>query len=118
MHARTRPRTYIVEAFEGSTDVRAVAQARDRLRAACADLGATGRTVEYLGLLFVPQDELILHLFISTGPEGVRDVSRRAAIRVERIVESLAVGMPADGTLVVPSLAGCAPAAGWPTRRG
>jgi hypothetical protein len=118
MSGSTGSRIYLVESFAGSAGESAVAEARDRLRAACADLRATGTAVDYLGALLVPQDELILHLFASPEADGVRDASRRAAIRVERVVESVAMGLPPDGTLVVPARPGGVTARELPTRRG
>ncbi len=117
MSGSTGSRTYLLESFAGSGDERAVARARDRLSAACADLRATGTAVEYLGAIFVPQDELVLHVLLSSGAEGVRDASRRAAIRVERCVEAVAVGPQPDGSLVVPARPRAVTAREPPTRR-
>lgn len=97
-------RTFLVECFAASTDEGAVPRARDRLRSACADLRAEGTVIEYLGALLVPQDELVLHAFVSAGADEVRRASRRAALRVERIVESVAVGASPDGAVIVPGM--------------
>lgn len=113
-----RAHTYLVESFEGSPDEGSLAGARDRLRSACAELRASGRAVEYLGALVVPQDELVLHLFRSSEADGVRDACRQAAISVERIVESMAVGAQTHGTLVVPAQPGGVRPGETPPQRG
>jgi hypothetical protein len=118
MNTGGRSHTYVVESFEDAADAGAVTGARDRLRTACRQLRSAGRSVEYLGALFVPKDELILHLFISTQADEVLDASRLATVRVERIVRSVAVGTAADGTLIVPSLLRGSAAEGRPTDPG
>ncbi len=118
MNGSTGTRIYLVESFAGSKDEGGVAEACDRLRAACADLRAAGTAVECLGALFVPQDELVLHVFVSPEVEGVRDASRRAAVRVERIVESVAIGPPPHGTLIVADHPRGVTAREQPVRRG
>ena len=118
MNGSTGSRIYLVESLAGSEDDGAVAEMCDRLRAACADLRAAGTAVDYLGALFVPQDELVLHVFVSPEVQGVRDASRRAAVRVERIVESVAIGPPPRGTLIVPARPGSVTAGEQPPCRG
>lgn len=118
MQETARSHTYLVECFDGSLGTGAAAGASDRLRSACAELRAAGTAVEYLGALLVPQDELVLHLFVSPGTDGVLEASRRADLRVERIVESLASGPPPGGPLVVPARQGGDPRGEQPTDRG
>ena len=118
MQGATRSHTYLVECFEGSSHAGATAGASDRLRSACAELRAAGTAVEYLGALLVPQDELALHVFVSPGTDGVLEASRRADLSVERIVESVVVGLRPGGALVVPSRQGGLTPATQPTDRG
>lgn len=93
---------FLVECFAASADEVAVARAHDRLRSACADLRAAGAAIEYLGALLVPQDELVFHVVVSPDVNEVRNASRRAALHVERIVESLAIGTLPEAAVVVP----------------
>jgi len=110
-------RTYLVECFAGAADDEAVAGARDRLRSACADLRSSDTVIDYLGALLLPQDELVLHVFAASDADVVREVSRRGALRVERVVESVAIGPSPDGALVVPARRSGATARERPTRR-
>ena len=45
-----------------------------------------GLAVRYLRSIVIPGDEMCFHLFEAPSAEAVREVSRRAAIRFERIV--------------------------------
>lgn len=86
------PRIFFVECLASPADEASVIRGRNRLRSACADIRDAGTAIEYLGALLVPEDELVLHMFVSAGPDVVRLVSERATIRVERIVEAVAIG--------------------------
>lgn len=97
-----RTRTFILECLASSADEAGVRGAGDRLFAVCAEMREAGAAIEYLGALLVPQDELVLHVFESSGPEGVRKAGERAALHLERIVESVPIGLPPDGAVIVP----------------
>jgi hypothetical protein len=70
---------------DGGTDV------AERVSAACAGLRATDIEVEYLGALLMPDDELAFHVFMAADAGVVLEASRRAALRVERVVPSVAI---------------------------
>lgn len=57
----------------------------DRARAAVRET-----RVRYLGSLFVPEDEICLHLFEGPSAASVGTVCTRAGFSFERIVETLA----------------------------
>lgn len=53
---------------------------------AARSLRDEGLAVRYLGSIVIPGDETCFHVFEAPSAEAVREVSRRAAIRFERIV--------------------------------
>ncbi|MEO8247517.1 MAG: hypothetical protein ABI622_10410 [Chloroflexota bacterium] len=62
-----------------------------RARAACLELTSAGSSVEYLGTLFVAADEAAFHIFAAPDAEAVMEAGRRAGLRVERIVQAVAM---------------------------
>lgn len=100
--SRAGSRTFFAECLASPAHEASVVRERGRLRLACMDVRTAGTAIEYLGALLVPEDELILHMFVSAGPEVVRHVSQRAAIRVERIVEAVAIGPRPSHAVLVP----------------
>jgi hypothetical protein len=84
--------TYLVECYSpgiGRADVEAAA---GRAVEASAALRSEGCTVEYVGALLVPADEVVFHVFASASLGEVREASARAAVSFERVVESIAMG--------------------------
>lgn len=88
------PRTWLVECYGPGIDEASVARSSDRARAAVEILRAEGNSIEYLGALLVVADEAVFHAFAATDESAVAEVSRRATLRHERIVESVAVQAP------------------------
>jgi hypothetical protein len=101
-----RPRTFIVECLASPVGDPGATRGRDGLQAACARQQAGGTAIEYLGAVLVPEDELVLHVFVSSGPDIVRDACERADVGVERIVEAVAIGSPPNHAVLVPDLRG------------
>jgi hypothetical protein len=51
-----------------------------------------GLKVEYVGAILVPEGEVVFHVFAAESAAAVREVSARASVEYERVVESVAVG--------------------------
>ena len=51
--------------------------------------GSEGIDLRYLRTTLLPSDETCFHLYEAGSPESVLEVSRRAAIPVERVVEAI-----------------------------
>lgn len=83
--------TFLVEAFSPATRDDVSSRAAARVRDTCADLRATGIEITYLGVLVVPDDELAFHVFAAADAGTALDASRRAGLRVERVVRSIVV---------------------------
>jgi hypothetical protein len=87
-------RTWLVECYGPAIDAASVAEASDRIRASIEVVRAGGVTIEYLGALFVAADEVVFHAFAAVDCGEVAEVSRRAGLAHERIVESVGVTAP------------------------
>jgi hypothetical protein len=85
--------TYAVECYSPAIDRQSVALSGDRAMAAAAELRERGRSVEYVGAMLFPQDEVVFHLFRASGPDLVREASLGARMEFERVVESIPIGM-------------------------
>lgn len=88
----TTRRTYLVECYSPGVDRQDVESAAERALAASAELKNEGRSVEYVGAILVPEDEVVFHVFASECVGTVREASVRASVEYERVVESITVG--------------------------
>jgi hypothetical protein len=87
--------TYAVECYSPAIDREGVLRWREQAMAAAAELRGRGRSVEYVGALLFPADEVVFHLFRADGPGPVREASAGAGVEFERVVESIPVGIEA-----------------------
>jgi hypothetical protein len=92
MRPRLVTQTYLVECYSPGIAREEVESAAARALDASEAMRGEGRCVEYVGALLVPADEVVFHVFASTSPGAVREASSRAAVRFDRVVESVAVG--------------------------
>lgn len=88
----TPARTYLVECYTPGIAQDAIEATAQRAREAVEAARITGRTIEYVNAIFVPDDEVVFHTFLSDDIETVRQASVAAGIPFERIIESVAVG--------------------------
>jgi len=89
---KSRPHpVFMVECYAPASIEDAPAASVDRVAAACADLRAGDANVVYLGALVVPDDELAFHVFLAADAAGALEASRRGGLRVERVVQSVAI---------------------------
>jgi hypothetical protein len=77
---------FLVEAYAPATIE--IAEVESRARRAAAHFAEAGAEVQYLRAIFVPEDELCLHLVDAASVEAASDVVRRAGISPDRIVEA------------------------------
>jgi hypothetical protein len=84
---------FLAECYAPSADAQDSATVARLVAAACAELRAGGGSIEYLGVLVVPGDELAYHAFSGADADVVSRAAILAGLRVERIVSSLAVGL-------------------------
>jgi hypothetical protein len=79
---------FLIELYVSKTNCAAVAVEADRLTRAAAELTAEGTPVRLVQSIFVPEDETCFLLVEAATTENVRETARRAALRVERVVET------------------------------
>ena len=84
--------TYLVEAYMPATVD--VAEVESRVRAAAAELAESEAEVRYLRSIFVPDDELCMHLVDAASKEAVSELARRAGISADRIAEAAPSAIP------------------------
>ena len=77
-------RSYLVESYLADAQG-AVADARERAQVA-AELDDG---VRYVRTTFLPDDEVVLHMFEAPSGDAVRRAARRASLEYERIVEAV-----------------------------
>jgi hypothetical protein len=82
----------LVECYSPDLAREDVESAARRAVEASASLRSERCTVEYVGAILVPADEVVFHVFAATSAAAVREASVRAGVRFERVVESVAVG--------------------------
>ena len=77
---------FLVEAYTpGNAEI---AEIEARARRAADQLRSAGTDVQYLRAIFVPEDELCLHLLDAESVEAANDLVRRAEISPDRIVNA------------------------------
>jgi Protein of unknown function (DUF4242) len=77
---------FLVEAYTPATIQIAAVEAR--ARRAADQLAEAGAQVQYVRAIFVPEDELCLHLLDAASAEAASDLVRRAGISPDRIVKA------------------------------
>lgn len=88
-------RTFLVESYLPARGPR-FADEGERARSAAVALSAGGLEVRHVASLYVPSDELALHVFDAASAEHAVDAARAAGLVFERVVEALLVaGCPA-----------------------
>ena len=77
---------FLVEAYTPATVQ--MAEVEKRARRAADQLADAGADVQYVRAIFVPEDELCLHLLDAASVEAASELVRRAGISPDRIVEA------------------------------
>ena len=75
---------YLVEAYVADSPA-AYAEVREQARRAAL----LGRDVNHVRTMFLPSDEVVLHLFEAPSIAALRCAGTLAALRYERIVEAI-----------------------------
>ena len=78
--------SYLIEAYTPVTQ--SVPEIAERARNAAVELTGAGVPVTYDRSIFVPEDELCLHLMDGPSREAIGEAARRAGISPVRIVET------------------------------
>ena len=84
--------SYVVEAYVSSLERGKLDDAAERAREAAAALSAEGRRIRFVRSTFLPVDEVGFLVFVAESADVVGEVTERAGITYERIVEAVEVG--------------------------
>lgn len=79
---------FLLEQYVSRTDSVAVERGGERARVAAEELTREGTPVRFLRSIFVPEDETGFYLCEAASVEAVRELAKRAALPVERVVEA------------------------------
>ena len=77
---------FLIEAYTPASVE--IAKVETRAQRAADSLAEGGADVQYLGAIFVPEDEMCLHLLDAASVDVARDLVQRAGISPDRIVEA------------------------------
>jgi hypothetical protein len=77
---------YLVEAYTPATIE--IAELEARARRTADRLSMNGTQVRYVRAIYVPEDELCMHLVDAASADVADDLIRRAGISPDRIVEA------------------------------
>jgi hypothetical protein len=79
---------FLLEQYVSRTDSAAVERGEERARVAAEELTREGTPVRFLRSIFVPEDETGFYLCEAASVDAVRELAKRAALPVERVVEA------------------------------
>ena len=82
-------RSYVVEAYVSSLEPGKLADAAERARDATLALSAEGRRIRFVRSTFLPVDEVGFLVFEAESADVVGEVTERASIDFERIIEAV-----------------------------
>jgi hypothetical protein len=94
---------YLVELYRPSPDPESLRGVADRLAVSARSLSGEGTPVRYIDAVFLPDDEISLHLFEASCDVDVRAVVRRAGLIADRIVPATKI-RPVGGPLAQASV--------------
>ena len=81
---------FLVELYVPRSEGEAVEEGASRARRAAEVLTLEGTPVQFLRSIFVPEDETCFFLYKAASSDAVRTAAQRAALRYERVVETVA----------------------------
>jgi hypothetical protein len=88
-------RTFLVETYEPrGRGAEALSVLGIRARAAAAALSRSGSRTRYVRTMFLPEDEICLHVFEAASREAVLEAARLAGLTDARITEAVERGSP------------------------
>lgn len=77
---------YLVEGYGRRSTAESVGAVEARARAAARLMRREGLDVRFVRSVFVPSDETWFHLFVAPDEAAAIEASRRAELRVDRVV--------------------------------
>ena len=87
---------YLAESYERRSGA-CLDKAIARVRLAVKEMAAEGIGLRYVRSTFVPEDEICFHVFEAESAAVIDEVSRRAGLPFEHVVEAMPI-TPSGGT--------------------
>jgi hypothetical protein len=78
---------YLLEGYVGDT-----ASARSEVVERASAVSSLGADIRHIRTTFVPDDQVVLHVFEAPSAGALRRAGRRAGLRYERLVEAFEAG--------------------------
>lgn len=85
---------YLVEVYQPRHAPGGPAHRSAKVSAAAAQVSREGASVRLERSIFLPDEETCFYLFRAQSGDAVRETTRRAGLRAERVVEALSVRSP------------------------
>jgi len=85
--------TFLAEAYLSRAGAGELRDTALRARSAAESMTSEGTPIRYLRVIFLGDEETCFHVYEAESPELVEEASRRAAIRVERVIAALDVDL-------------------------
>lgn len=86
--------TFLVERYWPGIDESRLRAILPNLEQAARDMRAEGQSVEHVGSILMPADQVVFTLIAAPSESAVREVNERADLRIDRI--ALAIQVAAD----------------------
>lgn len=88
-------REFVAEQYIPGTDKAAAKRGASLVRIAAEQLASEGTPVEFVGSIFLPEDETCLSFYRADSIEAVREVAARAALSFDRVTAAVSeMGCP------------------------
>jgi hypothetical protein len=91
-------REFVAEPYVPSCDPEAAARGADAARAAAEQLSREGAAVRFVRLIFIPQDETCIYLYLADSVEAVRAAAALASLPFEGVCEAVSESDAARST--------------------
>jgi hypothetical protein len=85
---------YIIESYLPSADSGTLPEVIDRARRAAAAMSTAAAPIRYLDAIFMPSDEVCLHVFAAPNSELAAEAAGRAGIAIGRVVQAVTANEP------------------------
>jgi hypothetical protein len=89
--AATGGSTYLVERYWPGIDEPRLRAVLPDLERAARDMRAEGQSVEHVGSILMPADQVVFTLIAAPSESVVREVNERAELRIDRIAVAIQV---------------------------
>jgi len=88
----SRGHTYLVERYWPGIDEPRLRAVLPSLERAARDMREEGQSVEHIGSILMPIDQVVFTLIDASNEAVVREVNERADLRIDRIAVAIQVG--------------------------